>query len=455
MRRDRPDFDALSLIFTQGDYPMTFRHCFAISCAFILLQTEAFGQVAEPPDASLPFLESPSGRPSFNFAIGDPIDDPQIDIAVQCLADTRVLRFEATPPTVEPFDATTLSWTVEAPPGCPIALSVAGQTVPRNGSLEVTPVHAVSRFGLVGSLLRVRGTLATAEVNVDQATCRDQTIPGNLVAPRIIEAIDAFDAANDDFEQIEPPQIQIQSNGLFIHMVVQADTSAISSARVTLDMGLRFIVRDGIIDPRYTLFRPNADTILPDDFVEGAFFDRADGILADFKSGFNDAIGTIVGTNQQLFDLVTLPFDLRATICDVEAPAAPRLTVQLRVLPTGDPGRFNLRIDGTTRAGNQGNGGSTGVQEVSAGSHTVSQTAAGQTTLSDYKSFFGGDCNTTGRVSVQPGDFKMCRITNIRQDNPDQCREDCRREQQVCNTDPSLTPQICAELFRLCVATCN
>ena len=129
--------------------------------------------------------------------------------------------------------------------------------------------------------------------------------------------------------------------------------------------------------------------------------------------------------------------------------------MQLRVLPSGDPGRFNLRIDGATRAGNQGDGGSTGVLEVSEGSHTVSQTAAAQTALSDYKTFIGGNCTTVGGVVLQPGDFKICRITNIKQDNADQCRDDCRIEQQVCNTDPSTTPQICAQLFQLCMATRN
>ncbi|WP_299843993.1 hypothetical protein [uncultured Roseovarius sp.] len=434
---------------------MIFRRLISLFATSAFLTSTAFGQTPDTSSGSLPFASGLSGEPTFNLTIGDPVDDPKIDIAVECLADTRVLRFQAAPTTVQPFAATTLSWQVQSPPGCPVALNVAGQKVPSTGTLNVTPVHVTNRFGLSASMLGVRGTLATTEVNVDQATCRDQDIPQNLVTPQIIAAIDEFDADEGDIEQIEPAQVQIQSNGLFIHMVMKAKTSPVSSARVTLDIGLRFIVRDGIINPRYTLFRPNADTILPDDFVESKFFDRADGILADFRSGFNESIGVIVGNNQKLFDLVTEQFNLRATICEVEAPPAPRLTVQLRVLPAGDPGRFNLRVDGVTRAGNQGNGGSTPVLNVTEGTHAVSQTAAGQTKLSDYKTFIGGNCNTAGAVSLQPGDFKICRITNIRQQNPDQCQADCRREQQVCNSDPSTTPQICAQLFKICTATCN
>jgi hypothetical protein len=49
------------------------------------------------------------------------------------------------------------------------------------------------------------------------------------------------------------------------------------------------------------------------------------------------------------------------------------------------------------------------------GAHTVSETAAGTTSLSDYTSVISGDCNpTTGAVSLAAGDNKTCTITNRR-----------------------------------------
>jgi hypothetical protein len=236
---------------------------------------------------------------------------------------------------------------------------------------------------------------------------------------------------------------------------VKAHVPGFPDPTVTLDMGLRFTVHDGVIEPHYTLFRPNADTALPDDFVQAKFFDRSDDILADFKRGFNEGIGAIIEEDEQLFDLTTEPFQLRATKCSVEPPSQPRLTVQLKVVPPGDPGRFNLRVDGVTRRSNAGDGDSTGALEVSAGSHVVSQTAALGTDLGDYRSFFGGDCAADGRVTLAPGDVKLCSVTNIAEGEGPECEDECRKERDACLDDPESTPQICVQIFKLCMASCN
>jgi hypothetical protein len=87
------------------------------------------------------------------------------------------------------------------------------------------------------------------------------------------------------------------------------------------------------------------------------------------------------------------------------------LTVYLETVPTNDPGRFNVEIDGVTRAAGLGNGSIRQVK-LSTGSHTVSQTAAGNTQPADYKSVISGDCDAAGRVFMSFGDDKSCTITN-------------------------------------------
>ncbi len=427
-----------------------------IAFAAGLLTSAAVGQSTE--FVRRPVLHDPGslGAP-FILRMGNPDDDPQIDIAVQCLLDTRVLRFDADPTEVQPFADTTLSWEVVVPPGCPVNLSITGRGVGRAGTLDVTPLHVNSRFDLVASMLGGRGTLASAQVSVDKSTCRDRdlTIVEALIVPLIVAAIDEFDDADDAFEQIEPPRIQIEANGLYIHVVVKANVAVVPNPTVTLDMGLRFTVRDGVIEPRYRLFRPNADTILPDDFVERRFFNKADSILAAFKRGFNGAFDERVADDEQLFDLSTERFQLRAVICSIEPPPEPRLTVRLRVVPPGDPGRFNLRIDGVRRATNQTDGGSTGVREVSEGIHTVSQSAVPPTKLADYRTFISGDCGPDGRVTLSSGDVKICFMTNIAQEDQDQCREECSERHDLCRSDPASTPEICTALFGRCMDTCN
>ena len=70
---------------------------------------------------------------------------------------------------------------------------------------------------------------------------------------------------------------------------------------------------------------------------------------------------------------------------DSGAPAA-RSRSRSALVPTDDPGRFALEIDGEVAGGAEavGDGGSTGTIAVAAGSRTVSETAAPGTKLGDY-----------------------------------------------------------------------
>lgn len=101
------------------------------------------------------------------------------------------------------------------------------------------------------------------------------------------------------------------------------------------------------------------------------------------------------------------------------------------LIPSTDPGLFNLQIDGTTQVANVGDGGTTGPISVSAGTqsnpgadHTVGETAGTSTSLSNYNSSIscidedGDTFSGTGAgpltVSVDPGDAMVCTITNTR-----------------------------------------
>ena len=89
------------------------------------------------------------------------------------------------------------------------------------------------------------------------------------------------------------------------------------------------------------------------------------------------------------------------------------LTVTKVVSPASDPGTFNLLIDGTTEASSVGNGGATGPVQVTAGPHTVSETGANGTNLSNYTTTFSANC-AGGSVNVAAGTAVVCTITNTR-----------------------------------------
>jgi uncharacterized repeat protein (TIGR01451 family) len=104
------------------------------------------------------------------------------------------------------------------------------------------------------------------------------------------------------------------------------------------------------------------------------------------------------------------------------------IKIDKAVVPTTDPGRFDLLLDGTALAKGVGNGGTTGVQVVTASSagtqHTVSEQAAAGTDLGDYSSTIvcrDQDGNTVKEgegtsltLTVEPGEALVCVITNTR-----------------------------------------
>jgi hypothetical protein len=110
-------------------------------------------------------------------------------------------------------------------------------------------------------------------------------------------------------------------------------------------------------------------------------------------------------------------------VCDIGSyEAQPGLiTVTKRLVPTYDPGRFNLLIDGTVYATNVGDGGTTGPIAVLPGSsHTVSETAGTNTILSRYVTTIrcsnGSFARGTSLSGVQAGAGSTvdCTIENTR-----------------------------------------
>ena len=106
-------------------------------------------------------------------------------------------------------------------------------------------------------------------------------------------------------------------------------------------------------------------------------------------------------------------------------PPTGTIKVTKKLLPTTDSGKFNLVIDGVTKAANVGDGGTTGTQTVALGSHTVGESGGTVTSLLDYDSSLtcvdtahGGAPDNDGSVQVAAGDAWECVITNTRKSTP-------------------------------------
>lgn len=133
----------------------------------------------------------------------------------------------------------------------------------------------------------------------------------------------------------------------------------------------------------------------------------------------------------------------------------PTLTVRKRVRPPSDPGRFNLQIDGVAKAANVRNGGSTGRQMVTPGTHQVDETAGANTDLADYRTVILGGCRRDGSVTLAPGQNKTCLIMNVRTD----CRSECVEERVDCMEDAGKpgfpTKAQCAQMYSQCIRACH
>jgi hypothetical protein len=102
------------------------------------------------------------------------------------------------------------------------------------------------------------------------------------------------------------------------------------------------------------------------------------------------------------------------------------IKVTKKLVPATDSGKFNLLIDGQAKATNVGDGGTTGVQTVLPGTHTVGEAAGTATDLSNYdsstscvdKAHTAKPADTDGSLAVAKGDQWECVITNTRKSTP-------------------------------------
>jgi hypothetical protein len=101
-------------------------------------------------------------------------------------------------------------------------------------------------------------------------------------------------------------------------------------------------------------------------------------------------------------------------LCVITNTKKARLRVIKKLIPASDPGRFNLKINGSTVALNKGNGGSSGFVAVPAGpGNSVGESAANSITfLSKYTRTYSPGCAPT--FVLAPGATKICIITNKR-----------------------------------------
>jgi hypothetical protein len=110
---------------------------------------------------------------------------------------------------------------------------------------------------------------------------------------------------------------------------------------------------------------------------------------------------------------------------NTKQPDTGTITVIKKLAPSTDPGKFNLQVDGQTKAIDVGDGGTTGAQTVTTGTHTVGESAGTGTNLADYDAALScvdkahaGSTDNDGTLTVGKGDAWECTFTNTRKPLP-------------------------------------
>ena len=154
-------------------------------------------------------------------------------------------------------------------------------------------------------------------------------------------------------------------------------------------------------------------------FLEEAFTGGTSA--SDYASTYT-CTGSSGPTNQPYTGSFSVAVDTgNDIVCTITNARKPQLRVNKVLVPANDSGVFNLQIDSSTvgTGANVGNGGTTGLQTVSAGVHTVGETAGTGTDLANYDALIScsvnsGQATSGANVTVQNGDTGICTITNTR-----------------------------------------
>ncbi len=131
-----------------------------------------------------------------------------------------------------------------------------------------------------------------------------------------------------------------------------------------------------------------------------------------------------------------------------------QLTATLRLWPPGDPGRFNLLINGVVKISDTS--GDSLKSTVAPGTFNLKITAHPPTSMGAYTIAFSGDCDFNGKVKVFTATSKSCTAF-VENKSFSSCTSACETAQSSCMADAhsSGQRQACIEELNICKSECG
>ena len=246
-----------------------------------------------------------------------PPTEEMIRKAIECLGETRLVKFSANKSSVKAGEEVTISWEVAVPSTCGLSVRLNFAQVPKKGSRVIRPVRPVS-YRLEAGAASVSKLLGVVNVDVDSSNCRLIEIGEDLVRPGVIQSVDeelaAYNANPDNSSRKASKRretvFEVENEGLIVKLRLKVALNNFFDPDVDIDAKIAVgISPEGEILAFYRSFSVDVDwpwwvtgiTLgiskiveeFADGFVEGLLKQRIlDGILQDLEARVG-LIGTV------------------------------------------------------------------------------------------------------------------------------------------------------------------
>jgi hypothetical protein len=131
-----------------------------------------------------------------------------------------------------------------------------------------------------------------------------------------------------------------------------------------------------------------------------------------------------------------------------------QLIVHEVVAPADDGGQFNVQVDsGAFVAQNLGNG-DAATFKVTPGNHQIADSPANGVSTSDYLTWLGGDCDSSGNINVPPPPAPNAVCVFGHMTAAAQCLASCAVDENNCFQNPNSDPNQCRADFYSCSTAC-
>jgi hypothetical protein len=250
-----------------------------------------------------------------------------IEKALECLGNTTVNSFTASPTNVRPGVASMLKWKVTTPDGCSVKLSLNGSPVSATGSRNVEP-STTTTYKLIGTMSTVQGTLGTVTVSVDTSQCFIQSVDEETVRQMLRSLIEA-NLADSPLSQRSPATVEIDKNGIAVRLRLKIAVPNFFDPDLNVDMVIRVMAVNHNVVVSFRSYSNDVDwpwwvtgiTLGISKFIEETIEDKIEQqvkpqILQQLKEQIDSFLQLIPATHR-LYSLTTESNAIRGMVCRV------------------------------------------------------------------------------------------------------------------------------------------